>query len=102
MKENETKKTDAEQSVEATKRAAPKKAAEGGTMVYCGPSVRGVARQYMVYYGAMPETLQAFAEQHKAVKGLIVPLERFAETRRNLEVKGTAETILYQKVKNEL
>lgn len=60
--------------------------------VYCGPSVRGVARQYTVYAsGNTP-----------AAKNLLVPVERFAQTRKALETAGTAESILYNKIKNEL
>ena len=66
--------------------------------VYCGPSVRGVARQYTVYAsGNTPAALQ-----HPAAKNLLVPVERFAQTRKALETAGTAESILYNKIKNEL
>ena len=44
--------------------------------VYCGPSVRGVARQYTVYASG--------------------------NTPAALETAGTAESILYNKIKNEL
>ena len=64
--------------------------------VYCGPSVRGVARQYT------PAALDEFVKQHPAAKNLLVPVERFAQTRKALETAGTAESILYNKIKNEL
>lgn len=70
--------------------------------VYCGPSVRGVARQYTVYSGNTPAALEEFIEKHPAARGLLVPVERFAETRRRLETAGTAEAILYNKIKSEL
>lgn len=71
--------------------------------VYCGPSVRGVARQYTVYAsGNTPATLDEFVKQHPAAKNLLVPVERFAQTRKALETAGTAESILYNKIKNEL
>ena len=54
------------------------------TQVYCGPTVRGVAKQYTVFHGGIPD------------------VERFAETRKRLETAGTAETILYGKIKSEL
>ena len=64
--------------------------------VYCGPSVRGVARQYTVYAsGNTPAALDEFVKQHPAAKNLLVPVERFAETRKALETAGTAESILY-------
>lgn len=70
--------------------------------VYCGPSVRGVARQYTVYSGALPAALEEFVKAHPAVRGLIVSVNQFARVRSNLEKSGTAEAILYQKIKSEL
>lgn len=70
--------------------------------VYCGPSVRGVARQYTVYAGEIPAALAEFIEAHPAAKGLLVSVERFAQVRSNLGKSGTAEAILYQKIKSEL
>lgn len=73
------------------------------TCVYCGPSVRGVARQYTVYAsGNTPAALDEFVKQNPAAKNLLVPVERFAQTRKALETAGTAESILYNKIKNEL
>ena len=70
--------------------------------VYCGPSVRGVSRQYTVYAGEIPEALAEFIKAHPAAKGLLVSTERFAQVRSNLGKSGTAEAILYQKIKSEL
>lgn len=71
-------------------------------IVYCGPSVRGVARQYTVYAGNIPGELEAFMKAHPAAKGLLVRVSRFAQVRSNLGKSGTAEAILYQKIKSEL
>ncbi|MCM1295493.1 MAG: hypothetical protein NC311_08105 [Muribaculaceae bacterium] len=70
--------------------------------VYCGPSVRGVARQYTVYSGSIPEPLRAFIEEHPAARGLMVSVQSFAKTRSNLGKRGTAEAVLYEKIKSEL
>ena len=70
--------------------------------VYCGPSVRGVARQYTTYQGGIPDPLKEFIKEHPAVRGLIVPASRFAIVRKRLETRGTAESIIYKKVKDEL
>lgn len=75
---------------------------ENKSRVYCGPSVRNVARQYTVYAGEIPDALREFIRTHPAAGGLLVPVEKFAETRRKLETKGTAEAVLYNKVKSEL
>ena len=70
--------------------------------VYCGPSVRGVARQFTVYHGGIPDALKAFIEEHRAAKGLLVSVERFAQVRQRLETPGTGEFILFRKVRAEL
>ncbi len=70
--------------------------------VYCGPTVRGVVKQYTVFSGNIPEVLQEFIDQHPAAKGLLVAVDRFAETRKRMETAGTAEAILYNKIKSEL
>ena len=70
--------------------------------VYCGPTVRGVARQYTTYMGGIPEPLKEFVKEHPAVRGLIVPTEKFAAVRKRLETRGTAEAIIYKRVKDEL
>ena len=95
--------TESEVLAEAEKqivKAVPEE--ETGACVYCGPSVRNVARQYTVYAGEIPDALREFIRKHPAAGGLLVPVEKFAETRRKLEAKGTAEAVLYNKVKSEM
>ena len=70
--------------------------------VYCGPSVRNVARQFTVYHGGIPDALKEFIKEHRAAKGLIVSVERFAQVRTRLETPGTGEFILVRKVRAEL
>ena len=75
---------------------------KAGPVVYCGPTVRGVAKQYTVFSGGIPEALEAFIAIHPEAGVLVVDVERFAETRKRLETAGTAEAILYGKIKSEL
>ena len=70
--------------------------------VYCGPSVRGVARQYTTYQGGIPAELKEFIKAHPAARGLIIPTAKFASVRKRLETHGTAEAIIYKRVKDEL
>lgn len=111
MKETKTERAEGQDAAaKATDAAtthapAPKrenKSAYPKPCVYCGPSVRGVSRQYTVYTGEVPEALAEFVKKHPAAKGLIVPVARFAETRRNLGKSGTAEAILFEKIKSEI
>ena len=69
---------------------------------YCGPSVRGVVRQYTVYTGEIPEMVADFIKEHPSAEALLVPTERFAEMRKALETRGTAEAILYKQIRSEI
>lgn len=95
-----------EATIPAAETAAETTATEreetGMTQVYCGPTVRGVAKQYTVFRGGIPEALEAFIAIHPEAGALVVDVKRFAETRKRLETAGTAEAILYGKIKSEL
>lgn len=86
-------------SAKETEKAGAK---EHEKVVYCGPTVRGVAKQYTVYAGGMPQELEDFIKKHPEAAALVVPVERFAQTRKRMETAGTAEAILYRKIKSEL
>ena len=96
-KETEFDEAIMEQSAEAA--GVPE---DTGSYVYCGPSVRGVARQYTVFRNGLTDTVKEFCAKHPIAKALIVPADQFAEMRIKLETKGTAETLIYNKLKSEL
>ena len=76
-----------------------KKAAEAaGTVVYCGPSIKGVARQYTAYNNGIPEGLKQAAEKNKILAALIVPLEDLPEAMRQLRQKSGRIYTLYKAV----
>lgn len=81
---------------------------ETRTRVYCGPSVRGVARQYTCFTGELPEQMKKFVEQHPMAEGLIVPYDKVAQTRANMEQPAlpgrpkTAERIIFEQLRAEL
>lgn len=76
-----------------------KKAAEAaGTVVYCGPSIKGVARQYTAYNNGIPEGLKQAAEKNKILAALIVPLEDLPEAMRQLRQKSGRIHTLYKAV----
>ena len=76
-----------------------KKAAEAaGTVVYCGPSIKGVARQYTAYNNGIPEGLKQAAEKNKILAALIVPLEDLPEALRQLRQKSGRIYTLYKAV----
>lgn len=70
--------------------------------VYCGPTVRGMARQYTTYQGGIPNELREFIKAHPAARGLLVSTAKFASVRKRLDTPGTAEAVLFKKVKSQL
>lgn len=70
--------------------------------VYCGPSVKGVARQYTTYQGGIPDALREFIKARPEALGLIVSTGTFPAMRRRLETHGTREAKLYKAVKARL
>ena len=70
--------------------------------VYCGPSIKGVARQYTTYQGGIPNVLREFIRENPDTLGLIVPTGRFQTMRKRLETPGTREEKLYKAVKARL
>ena len=77
----------------------PRQAAEAaGTVVYCGPSIKGVARQYTAYNNGIPEGLKQAAEKNKILAALIVPLEDLPEAMRQLRQRSGRIYTLYKAV----
>lgn len=100
MNENENivEKTDAiVKKAEERKKAEAKKkdSVKAVTLVYCGPTVKGIVQQYAHFNNGIPERLKDYAASHKAVERLLVPIEDFVEVKRNLQVKGTVESLSY-------
>ena len=81
---------------------APETCKEQKPCVYCGPSMRGVARQFTVYAGELPAALKAFLQKHPEAQGMVVGMDAFAKTRSRISMPGTAEQILFNKIKSEL
>ncbi len=76
-----------------------KKAAEAaGTVVYCGPPIKSVARQFTAYNNGIPEGLKQAAEKNKILAALIVPLEDLPEAMRQLRQKSGRIHTLYKAV----
>ena len=80
-----------------TKRTS-KAAGAAGTVVYCGPSIKGVARQFTAYNNGIPEGLKAATEKNKVLAALIVPLEDLPEAMRQLRQKSGRIYTLYKAV----
>ena len=81
-----------------TKRTTRKAAESAGTVVYCGPSIKGVAKQFTAYNNGIPEGLKQAAEKNKILAALIVPLEDLPEAMRQLRQRSGRIYTLYKAV----
>ena len=81
-----------------TTKRTTKAAEAAGTVVYCGPSIKGVARQFTAYNNGIPEGLKQAAEKNKILAALIVPLEDLPEAMRQLRQKSGRIYTLYKAV----
>lgn len=59
-------------------------AQEAATVVYCGPTIPGVANQFTFYRNGVPAAMEEKAEEIPAIRGLLVPLEQLPETMKKL------------------
>ena len=71
-----------------------------GPMVYCGPTVK----QYTVYHDskAVPDAVNRFLDAVPMARGLLVPLDKFKDTRVALENPKSSAGILFAAVKAAL
>lgn len=79
-----------------------KKAARAEPVVYCGPTIKGVARQFTTYIDDIPDALAERQKAIPAIGALIVPLSALAKTRLALERSGTTESVIYSTVQKSL
>ena len=68
--------------------AKPKKAEQATTVVYCGPSIPGVAKQYTAYTNGIPTALaEAIVKLPEAMKNLRSGTGHISRLYRLVQVK---------------
>lgn len=67
-------------------------------MVYCGPSIKGVAQQYSHFNNGIPKKLKEYAANYKEVERLIVPIGNLVEAKKNLSIEGTIENLSFKAI----
>lgn len=85
---------------EAVKTAAAATAAT--PVAYVGPDIKKVAINGTTYIGGLPVELQKKIDQVPAIRGLLVPISKLAETGVAIATKGTALNTLYEAVQDKL
>lgn len=78
-----------------------KAAEEAGTLVYCGPTIPGVAKQFTFYRGGVTEGLKAAQERRPVLRALTIPLDRLPEAMRQLENKHGRIYALYREAQRQ-
>ena len=68
-------------------------------VVYCGPKIPGIAAQYQVFTGGLPEQLNAAIKQKPVLGALIVPLAEMAEARKAINSGTGRLAALFEKAK---
>ena len=53
-------------------------------VVYCGPSIPGVANQFTTYTNGIPDSLAEAIKKTPAMGGLVVPLDQLPEAMTKL------------------
>jgi hypothetical protein len=77
----------------------PKKAAE--PVIYIGESLPGGSlQQFSIYKNGLPPVLEAHIEKCPAIREMLVPVSKLAETRANLPVQGSREHTLNTQIQS--
>lgn len=73
-------------------------------VVYCGPTVKNVVKQFTVYSdpNALPDDLTDFLNKIPTAKGMLIPVSRFAQVRAELENPKSSSSIIFAAIKAAL
>lgn len=82
---------------EAVPRTAPKKKGVEGTVVYVGPDMPGIAKQYAVFNNGLPEALKEFIKDRPVFRQLVVPVGQLTQVNVELGKEGSAMNALYRR-----
>ena len=77
----------------------PKKTAQDtGPVVYCGPTIPGVAVKFTTYTNGTPAALAEAIKKKPVLGGLVVPLDQLPEVRRQFSTGTGRYCTLYKAV----
>jgi hypothetical protein len=65
--------------------------------VYIGPSIPGL-KSYTVFSGTLPKPIADLAAMNDNVAGLIIPVERLQESRRDMRKSGHVLNVYFHKL----
>ena len=65
--------------------------------MYLGPTFYGIIQSGMVISGGIPPKMAGLMEQYPFLGGLMIPVDRLAEARKELKAKGSVMEVLYKR-----
>jgi len=71
-------------------------------IIYCGPNIGRVLRQYAVFIGPPPEIALDIIKKHPSIRKMIVPVSQLPKFKAALLTPGTVENLWFNKIYNEL
>lgn len=77
------------------------KNAAAGAVVYCGPTILGIAKQYTTFRGGLPTPLREAVRKSEIMNGLLVPLEELPWAMKQLRDKTGPVYACYLAVEEE-
>ena len=64
--------------------AKTKKETQATTVVYCGPTIPGVANQFTFYSNGIPVPLAEAIQENPSMGGLVIPLDQLPDAMKKL------------------
>lgn len=75
---------------------------ETSTVVYCGPTIPGVAKRFTVYQNGLPAQLEEKAAAIPEIRGLLISMPDLPDAMHHLRVETGRIYRLYQLVQAKL
>lgn len=67
------------------------------TLIYCGPTIKNVVVSGEAFNNGLPKKLENLLE-NKAIRRLLVPIDRIVDTKKNIKINGTIENLSYKQI----
>lgn len=71
------------------------------SLMYLGPTIRGVVKHGAIFTGKIPGTLDEFRKKKPIINNLIVPLSELLEAKKALSEEGTIEHVAFKQLEEQ-
>lgn len=87
--------------LQSNQQRSRKTAQAAGPVVYCGPTIPGVAVQFTTYTNGVPTALEEATKKNQVLGGLVVPLDQLPEVRHQFHAGAGRYYTLYRKAQEK-